>query len=380
MGFAVLALALYVLFDLERSTRGSEPGAAPEARPARAKPVELTTTALTPPVTEREAQPLREETKRAAIDIATAAPERPPVATAVAKSPEPSLEVLLVDANDLPVQRVLLRLELESTSSSSGPRTTHHLTTDANGSARLPLSWFTAARAPGGSARNVLYASVPIAPAPSLDFGATVPAPGVVTMRLPPAGHVLVRVNEDDGTPVAGGATVYGLTAGGLSFNASVHDGLAELSWIGLGERLELRAVYDDQHTRPSNRSRARLASPEWAGETIEVELVLGREWPLVDFRVLDEQGRTLGFANLVLKINEEQLTAEVARCVADADGRAQVRLTADHRSSFGRTLELAVESPVARRAEIALPPELEVGRATDLGTIVLRPSRRSPR
>jgi hypothetical protein len=161
-----------------------------------------------------------------------------------------------------------------------------------------------------------------------------------------------------------------------LSCNAEVRAGVAEFPWIDVGAELELRATYDDQRMRPSSGARARAKGPAWPGETVECTLVLGPEWPLVTFRVLDERGNALAWANLDLLVSEESTTPQTARCVADGEGRGELRLLGEHRSARERTLELSLDRPAPRWALVILRAVLERKGATDLGTIVLRPSR----
>ena len=399
LGIAVAVIAAWLLLGRDSRARGPRARAASGVNAAAAEPIEIAEPALVPPVASSVVPPVREELHLSASNgtsATRAARERTEGVENAAAEPEAALEVpdvlealdvlevldvLVLDASGMPAEGVPIRLEIETTPPSSGPRDARVNETDASGRTRIPLSWFATFRAlPEHSPRNVLRASVPLEHGPSIDFGTTVPAPGLVTLRLPPAGRVRVSVSADDGTPVAGGATVYATVRASArnasAVNASVRDGVAQFPWIDLGTQLELRAVYDDQRARASSRARATLVGPRWDGETVETALVLGLEWPLVTFRVLDEHGRALAFANLRLRVDEDQRRSQDARCVADGEGRAELRLLGDHRSPYLRTLEFAMEWPTVRRARIVLPAELERDSATDLGAVVLHPSR----
>jgi hypothetical protein len=115
-----------------------------------------------------------------------------------------------------------------------------------------------------------------------------------------------------------------------------------------------------------------KVAGPTRAGETIEVTLRLGEEWPRVLLRAVDEEGRPVARAELHLRVFQEPLSPQRARLWTDPDGRAELQLLGPHRPDYRRTLEIEVYDPVPRRGEADLSFEMEHGNPTDLGEVVL--------
>ena len=363
LGIAVLLLAAWLL--LRDEPRGSRPGRT-LGEVERSSDAEVAQLTAPEPIAEPagEALPARE-------------------AVGATRNDEPLaevLDVLVVDSIGAPAPGVPLTAQVETDGGRIGLNGRRpELLTDAAGRVRVPVDSFGAAERLAvmeGNPRNVLRVCVPLRAAPVLDFGATVPAAGPVTLVLPPCGRVRLRVAEEDGQPVAGAASVWAQVrdalGNGTSAMAEVRDGVAEFSWIELGAELELKAFYDDQRTRPSERARLTLLGPLQDGQTVEGELFLGLEWPRITFRAVDERGAALAFASLQLRLSEGASSPQDARCICDRDGRGELRLMSAHRSAELRTLDVVLARPSERAALVVLPPELELGHATELGDLVL--------
>lgn len=303
-----------------------------------------------------------------------------PVATASSGGQESALQVLVLEANGAPAAGAPVELSVWA-QAPAVPVPSSSFVCEADGIATIPLSKFGSGTRPAASGkfRYAVEVAVPLDDPPRIDFGTEIPPPGMVTLRLPPAGRLIVHVLRAAGEPVMDRATVYvsgRSMAGGFSHSlgsASVRAGKAEFAWIGLGLELELRAASDDRATPDAE---AKLSGPKSPGETVGTTIRLGKDWPRVLLRAVDEHHAPLPGIELHLRVVQDPLSPQLARLPTDAGGRCELQVLGRHQADNRRTLEIEVQGPVARRGEVDLSFELEHEGPTDLGDVVLFAAR----
>lgn len=134
----------------------------------------------------------------------------------------------------------------------------------------------------------------PFVPPPVVDIPAT-PSREPARLVLPPTGSVLVRLRHADGAPVGEPASAMlsyfpsgGEVRAGYARSSFVR-GNARFERVGLGLDLRAYAALDDSNFEAP--PELRFPGPRAAGETLEIELVLGAEVPALVGRLLDEGG-----------------------------------------------------------------------------------------
>jgi hypothetical protein len=289
-----------------------------------------------------------------------------------------ALRVRVVDASGEPLDGVPTFLV---TQDASGRRDEerHHQTTDTQGRARFadlrarivaaPLLW---------SLGHDLPAEEP--PSRVLDRAAL--ATDELVAVLPPAGRIEVRVRELDGSPAPRGSEVRLRLAehDEQDWKRTAVDGVARFPWVEPGHAWEL-AAWRPQGAAPA---RATVHGPALAGETVQVELVLGSDHPVVSFRAVDRAGLPLAIASLDLAHKQDFWFTMRTQLETDAAGRFLVdaanspkgspSILVSHRRADGSLLQGRATLPDAPAigwndgGDVVLDPEplLCAGRVVD--------------
>jgi hypothetical protein len=387
LGLGLLA-AFACLWFLSRPERQEVRSAAARAD-GEAAPVVRSEAALDPAPFEGARQP---EGVRAAQERATGV--RSPEPRSAPPSPkeraeEDVLVVRVLDARGLAVAGVPVELGFATERDSNGGRVgvdqVHPVPralvrralfpTDELGLARIPVSHFLATDPADLTFLGyVLRVRVPQREAVELDLGRAVPAPGQVTLRLPPSGALRLSVRTADDRPAPDGSTVVAEAriAGETRFRSSaiadVRDGVAVFPCVDLDAEFRLRGMYASVGGQSGERM---LAGPTYSGETVEATLRLGVEWPRLRLRAVTESREPLATTRIEFRIVQAPRSPQSGGEWTDEAGTVELLVLGPQRSEFRHEIELWVLGPRSRRAMLLLPEELAY--PTDLGDVVFR-------
>ncbi|TAJ04422.1 MAG: carboxypeptidase regulatory-like domain-containing protein [Planctomycetota bacterium] len=211
-----------------------------------------------------------------------------------------------------------------------------------------------------------LLADLPFDPQPRLRLDAAAFAEPSVRFVLPPGGELVARVRELDGAPAPNGSTLRlqlllphernEPDSTGPQWKLPLVDGALRFPWVELGREWELAAW------RPKGSEPTRLCArgPHVLGERVECELVFGSDQPVVQFRVLDPEGRPLPRVEIELARPAIFGSLEKTTLTTDADARFVLDgklnvfagggdFTITHRPSDGAALMGRASLPIER-------------------------------
>ena len=237
-----------------------------------------------------------------------------------------------------------------------------------------------------------VVADIPSPTPPRAVLGAQPTAAEVVTLRLPDAGTVVVRVLDAMGQPIDDGGDVFlfwrepGSNARWDRIGtprAPSRGGTAQLGIVPLHKQLLLRA----SGTGTLQSGEAIVAGPMHAAEVVTAELRLGLPWAIVTGRLVDETGAVIQSDRLLVGLGTVALDAEATAAPPAAqtslgwqklDERGRFRLRAPQEAPPGKRFALVAEDRATtregvRRAVVALPAALASGAEFDVGDVVLQ-------
>lgn len=193
----------------------------------------------------------------------------------------------------------------------------HHQTTDSEGRARFADLRARIAAAPFAWS---LGHDLPAAEPPSRVLDRAALEPDELVAVLPPAGQIEVRVRELDGRPAPKGSEVRLRLAEGSDrdWKRTAVDGVARFPWVEPGHAWEL-AAWRPQGAAPA---RATVHGPVRVGETVQIELVLGADQPVVSFRAVDRAGIPLAAATLEVAQKQDFFFTMRSQIETDSEGR----------------------------------------------------------
>jgi hypothetical protein len=234
----------------------------------------------------------------------------------------------------------------------------------------------------------------PFVPPPSAPVPAA-PSSEPVRIVLPPTAVVEARLLRSDGTRVESGARVsLAWLARGSDrregrIEVAVADGRARFEHVGLG--LDLR-LWGGLEGGLAQASELALHGPARAGETLAVELALGREYPLLVGRLLDSggdpaAGRSFDIASELIEAPPRPSTAQSRRLgqayrETDDQGGFSIPWGSDA-SSAGLRLNIverphpkhgAPEGWIPQFAVVPFPALSADGARLDVGEVTLAP------
>lgn len=188
-----------------------------------------------------------------------------------------------------------------------------------------------------------------------------------IVLRLPPLGRVAVRVLDEDGRPVADGVEVIlAVTGRGAARWRATHAGVAHFAAMPLD--CELRVTASESEARQAGES-VTLRGPRQDDEEVTCELRVGRFWPRLLGRVVDEHGAPLPAQELLVgvgarsngepaEIAADRKSAGLAWRRLDAQGRFRIPVP-ESAPAGSRRFVVAVHQPSGTEVEFCAVAEL---------------------
>jgi hypothetical protein len=254
--------------------------------------------------------------------------------------------------------------------------------TDAEGRAQFfSISMLT--QKDGGPTKFYARIEVPVKPAPGqeperIELTEPVLEKGEVTLTLPEAGGVRIRVIDEGGLPVStpGAVSIHSKewthgTPTDQHLEKEVVNGMVEFPFIGLG--VLLTASFEQTEGR--NKDHITLDGPQQVGEWVEAELQ-ATNWPKLTGVLLDQEGNVLANQDCELESFRTMGNRERSgqyRVTINENGRFQIEMGRADEAEFvsARRGVFTAELPEvgASRAEATIQNPLLPG-GNDLGEI----------